>query len=57
MFMIATRAAHVGACLVLLPLSAFETLIATPHSIGKIAERFVAIARMAAPVRLSHQRF
>src|SRR5260370_34399207 len=30
MFMIATRAVHIGACLVLLSLFAFETLIATP---------------------------
>jgi len=30
MFTIATSAAHVGACLVLLPLFAFETLCATP---------------------------
>jgi hypothetical protein len=58
MFTIATSAAHIGACLVLLPSSRSKPSLQHRHSIGKIAERFVAIARIAtAPVRLSQQRF
>jgi len=34
MFMIATRAVHIGSCLVLLALFAFETFIATPALSG-----------------------
>src|SRR6266516_8037685 len=47
MFMIATRAVHIGVCLVLLSLFAFETSLQHRHSIGEMVERFVAIARMA----------
>ena len=55
MFVIATRAAHVGACLVLMPFFAFETLIATPafHRGNALLRR----AHGNATVRLSQQRF